>query len=145
MVDVNYLAILVCGIAAMALGTLWYGPLFGKAWMAMVGHTQADMEKAKADPTAKRAMFKSYAIMFVGALVMAYVLAHFMTYAAAYLGESAMMAGIMCAIWAWLGFVATTSMGSVLWENRPWKYWFITSGYYLVQLIVMGTILALMM
>ena len=145
MVEVNYLAILLCGIAAMVLGTIWYGPLFGKTWMGLVGFTEADTQKAKTDPAARNAMYRSYALMFVASLVMAYVLHHIMVFAMSYLGESSMMAGISSAIWTWLGFVATTSIGSVLWEQRPWKYWFITGGYYLVQLVVMGIIIALMM
>ncbi|MBI2610525.1 hypothetical protein HYW60_01140 [Candidatus Kaiserbacteria bacterium] len=35
------------------------------------------------------------------------------------------------------------SRGSVLWDNKSWKYWFITSGYYLVALLLMGVVLAL--
>lgn len=145
MVDVNYLAIFVCGIAAMTLGTLWYGPLFGKTWMALAGFKPEDRERMKQDPKAKRKMYQSYSIMFVASLVMAYVLTHIMVFATSYFGESGIMAGISSGIWTWLGFVATTTIGSVLWEQRPWKYWYIVAGYYLVQLVMMGVILALMM
>ena len=31
-VEINYLAVLVAAIASMALGFLWYGPLFGNQW-----------------------------------------------------------------------------------------------------------------
>ena len=38
----NWLAILVATVAAFVLGGLWYGPLFGKAWMAALGKTEED-------------------------------------------------------------------------------------------------------
>ncbi|HLD39833.1 MAG TPA: DUF1761 family protein, partial [Candidatus Nanoarchaeia archaeon] len=33
----NYLAVLVAAIAAYVVGFLWYGPVFGKKWMALMG------------------------------------------------------------------------------------------------------------
>lgn len=145
MVEVNYSAVLLCGIASMVLGTLWYGPLFGKTWMSLAGFKQEDMDRMKTDPKAKMTMYRSYALMFVSSLVMAYVLSHVITFSMAYLGESGVSAGIMGGIWTWLGFVATTTIGSVLWEMKPWKYWFIVGGYYLVQLVAMGLILSFWM
>lgn len=145
MVDVNYLAILACGIAAMALGTLWYGPLFGKTWMALSGFKPEDMERMRQDPKGKAKMYQSYAMMFVASLLMAYVLSHLITFSMSYLGGTALSTGITSGIWAWLGFVATTSIGSVLWEMKPWKYWYIVGGYYLVQLVAMGIILGMWM
>lgn len=41
--DLNWLSILIAVVAAQVLGFLWYGPLFGKQWMAAIGKTQEDM------------------------------------------------------------------------------------------------------
>lgn len=41
---INHLAVFVCLILMHALGFLWYGPLFGEKWMAMVELDQATME-----------------------------------------------------------------------------------------------------
>ncbi|MBK6498787.1 MAG: DUF1761 domain-containing protein [Saprospiraceae bacterium] len=38
----NWLAILGSGLVPMAVGALWYGPLFGKVWMK-----EADMSLEK--------------------------------------------------------------------------------------------------
>ena len=47
-VEINYLAVLVAGVAAVAVGFLWYGPLlFAKPWMKLMGHTKETMEGAK--------------------------------------------------------------------------------------------------
>ncbi|MES2994658.1 MAG: DUF1761 domain-containing protein [Patescibacteria group bacterium] len=141
-VAINYLAILGAVVAAVVLGSLWYGPLFGKAWMREVGLTADDVTKAKTDPSAKNAMLRSYALMTLSSVVMAYVLVHTLAFASAYTQTSGIAAGLMAGFWSWLGFVVPVSLGPVLWENKSWRYWFITSGYYLVNLLIMGVILA---
>lgn len=41
------LHIIVGGIAMYVIGMLWYGPIFGKAWMSMSGMTTDKMQEAK--------------------------------------------------------------------------------------------------
>lgn len=137
---INYGAILAAVILAVALGVLWYGPLFGRQWMRMVGISHAEMEEAKAKGV--RGMWRTYALMIVGTLITAYVLAHVLEYAASFTDEEGIELGINTGFFMWLGFVAPVMLGSVLWEGRPWKYWFITAGYYLVSLMLMGAIIA---
>jgi hypothetical protein len=136
MVPVNYLAILACGIVAMIVGFLWYGPIFGKSWARMMG-INMDQKPPQS------AMIKSYGIMFIGSLLMAFVLSHALIFASTYLHESGVSAGLQTGFWNWLGFIAPVTIGAVLWEKKPWTLWFITSGYYLVLLLIMGVILAL--
>lgn len=133
-VDVNYLAVLVCGLLSMALGMTWYAPkVFGNTWMKEIGASTADIEKAKA-----KGMGTSYALAFAGALLTAYVLSHFVDYATANTVGEGMQAGF----WAWLGFVVPVQLGSVLWDGKSGKYFAIVAGYYLVQLVVFGAVLA---
>src|SRR5258705_12057280 len=33
----NWIAIIIATVAAMVIGFLWYGPVFGKTWMALTG------------------------------------------------------------------------------------------------------------
>ncbi len=47
------------------------------------------------------------------------------------------------ALWCWLGFVVPTSLGTVLWEQRPFKLYLINTLYWLVTFIVMALILVL--
>ncbi len=96
-----------------------------------------DAAKAKG-----QGMGKSYAIAFVGSLVMSYVLAHALVFTSAYFKMSGMPAGLMCGFWNWLGFVAPVTLGTVLWEGKPWKLWVLTNSYYLASLLFMGVILA---
>lgn len=135
-VVLNYWSVLGAVVAAIVLGMAWYGPLFGKQWMRIVGITMGEMTHA-----ARQSMMRSYAIMGISTFVMAFVLAHALSFASAITDAEGVIASVTTAIWIWLGFVVPPTLSSVLWENRPWKYWFIVSGYYLVALILMSVIL----
>ena len=137
MVLVNYFAVLAAAVASMVVGFLWYGPVFGKQWIALMGFTKEAMDAAK-----QKGMAKAYILMTVGSLVMAYVLAHGLTFGNAYLNMYGVAAGLQGAFWYWLGFVAPVLLGAVLWEGKSWKLWFLQAGYYLVSMLVMGAILA---
>src|SRR5258706_5014894 len=138
MVPVNYLAVLVAALLSMVLGSLWYGPVFGKPWMKMVGMSKGCMKDMKPGD-----MGKLYGIQFVGSLFMAFILAHALVFASAYLGESGVSAGLQTGFWNWLGFVAPVTLTSVLWEGKSWKLWLLNNGYYLTLLCMMGVLLAL--
>lgn len=137
-VMINFWAVLVSAIVVIGLGFAWFGPLFGKAWMRTM-----DIEMPKEMTKAmKRQMMRSYAFTAVGAFIMAIVLAHAIYYVSEFTDVSGMATGVTVAIWCWLGFVALPLVGSVFWEGRPWKYWFIVAGYWLTALVLMGGILA---
>ena len=132
MLSVNFLTILVATIVNMVLGFIWYGPLLGKQWMKASGRTKESMEKEKKD------MPMVMGLMFVGALVMAYILALFIKYAGATTFEIGAKVGFL----AWLGFVATTMLADVLYEKKNKQLAAINLGFNLVALIVAGAILA---
>jgi hypothetical protein len=140
MVPVNYLAVLGATLLSVVIGSLWYGPIFGKTWTKLMGWTKADMAKGAAD---KNEMTKSYGIQFVGSFFMAFVLSHALVFASTYLETSGVSAGIQTGFWNWLGFVAPVTLTSVLWEGKPWKLWLINNGYNLVTLCAMGVLLSL--
>lgn len=135
-VPINYLAVVVAAVANMIIGFLWYGPLFGKQWIRMMGFTKEDIEAAQ-----KKGMGKNYALMALGSLATAYVLAHAYEFAATYLAAFGIAGGAMAGFWNWLGFIAPVMLGSVLWEGKSWKLWSLNAGYYLVALVVMGMII----
>ena len=45
--QINYLAILVSAILSMVVGSIWYGPLFGKKWAELIGADPNDKKKMK--------------------------------------------------------------------------------------------------
>lgn len=130
--EINYLAVLVASIVNMVVGFLWYGPLFGKVWMPLAGHTPESIEQGK-----RKGMGPTYIIALVGAFLMAYVFAHVLgTYQA-----ETLSAGFQGAFWMWLGFIAVVELGKVLWYGKTWKLWCIESGYWLVVLLINSAIL----
>lgn len=137
-VPVNYFAVLLCGISSMIIGFLWYGPLFGKEWMKLAGFTPEKMDQAK------KSMTQSYTLMFLSSLVMAWILFHFIWYAAP--GSYTLFISMKVAIYAWIGFVATVSFTKFLFtpDKKPIKLLFIETGYHLVSLIAMGLIFYLL-
>lgn len=141
MYDINYWAILVSAIAFFMLGSLWYTKvLFGNAWVESMGKTMEELEKEKADTN----MTKSFVIMFISALLMAFVMAHFLNFMTAALPESNKLhVGLWTAFWAWVGFIASYVLTAVAFEDRPWKYYFINTGYWLVGALMMGVILSI--
>lgn len=138
MVDVmiNYVAVLIAGIAAMVFGAIWHSPnVFGATWAKLNGFTAKDMQKGKA----KGGMGGKYFWQFVAILVMAYVLSVFVNFAQA----ADFLSGMAVGFWAWLGFVATVLIASVLWEGKPFKLYLLNSIYFLITLTIMGGILAI--
>lgn len=128
-VTVNWIAILVAAIAWMIIGFLWFGPIFGKAWMKGMG--------AKMPSKMPKGMEKNYIIAFIGALITMYV------FSWAIHAMSIMDAGTVLtfAFFTWLGFFATTALGGVLWEGKSWTWYAINTLYYLVSLGIAGIIL----
>jgi hypothetical protein len=134
MMNVNLLALLLCAVAHMALGMLWYGPFFGKMWMKEIGFTKADGEMAK-----KNGMGPTYTMAFVSALITAFVLAQFLQLTQA----TTVPQALMTAFWAWLGFVATIAINTVLFEKRTLTVYVINIAYNLASLLAMSAILTL--
>ncbi len=131
---VNYAAILVAAAASMALGFLWYSPiLFGKSWMKLMGFTDKKTAEAK-----KKGMTKAYIVMTVGALVSAFVLAHFINFAAAYTP----LDGALVGFWLGLGTIVPAALGDVLFGGKPLKLYLINVSHIVVGMMITGAILA---
>lgn len=139
-INVNYLAVIVCVIAAMPVGFLWFGPLFGKPWARHMG-----MENMEQPGGA--VMAKSMSLFALGSLLIAFVLAHSIEVWRpsswnAGQDEAAWNYGFNAALWTWLGFFLPIQMGRVAWEQKGWGLVAINSGFDLVRLLIFGMILA---
>lgn len=127
----SYVAVIVAAIAQFILGFLWYGPLFGKAWRSMMG--------VKEQSTSGGGMGTSTLVWtFIASLVTAGVLRKFATMA----GAHSLGAGVALGATAWLGFIATVTLASVLYEKRSVNLYVLNNGFQLVSLAVMGAIVA---
>lgn len=133
--EVNLITIGASAILAMALGAVWYGPLFGKHWMKIIGISAADKQ-------AREKMQKEagplYAIQFLLVLFQVYVLAH-------YVKGWSEVSGIENALWIWAAFVMPTIAAASMWTNDSrkvvWHRFLIQAGYHLVLFVAFGYIL----
>lgn len=130
MMEVNWLAVVAAAVINMIVGSVWYSPLlFVKPWLATLDK--------KLDPK-NVDMGKTYGMMFLGAVIMAYVMAMLINVT----NTTMLDMGAMLGFWIWLGFVAPVHLGGVLFEQKPWKWFAISAGYYLVVLMLEGALLA---
>lgn len=128
-------AFLVATLVTMIIGSLWYSPLlFMKPWLKALGKSDKGPDANDMKKSAGSAM----AGMLVAALVMNYILSHFIQYT-----QSTTFAdGLVGGFWIWLGFIAATHVSYVLFENRSWTLYAINMGYYFVTLLICGGIFA---
>ena len=136
---INYGAVVVAALATFVLGFLWHGPLFGKQWLAWSGISEKEVAEAK--KKGMGCMWKSMVGAMFSALLMSYIMAHFVDY----LEATTVSAGMQAGFWIWLGFVATVQLNTVLWEKKPFKLYALNTGYQLVSLLIIGAILAVWM
>lgn len=133
---VNYLAILVCGIVAMIIGSIWHGPLFGKAQMEVMGAENMSPERKEA---MKRQMWGMYFVQFLMALLTAWAIDEVI------LHWNGAATPVTIAIFLWLGFAVTLMGGGALWSGKPkklaWKMFWIGIGNELITFIVFALIL----
>ena len=129
----NLLAVLLGGVAAMVIGALYYGPLFGKAWMRLMNTTEEEIQ-ATMNP------LKTYGLTFIAFLVVAYVLGHIVQAYAAAFGLSGLMAGLQAGFWCWLGFVAAIRWQAVAYEDEPLALYGLNLGYNLLCFLAIGAL-----
>ncbi|OGG50902.1 hypothetical protein A2704_05970 [Candidatus Kaiserbacteria bacterium RIFCSPHIGHO2_01_FULL_54_36b] len=127
--------ILAAGVANVIIGWIWYHPkVFGTTWMRLSNITPEMAERGK------KKMPVSIIVSIIAAMIMAWAMN--------YIGIAFQIydwvgAVFELALWSWLGFVVPVMLGSVLWEQRPLKLYFINVFYWLVSFIVMALILVL--
>lgn len=135
-VEVNYLSVLLAAVASMIIGFLYYSPsVMGKPWMKEMGLTSDSLKKAQQE------MGKLYGVSFVLALVSAYVLTHVMAFSLNFYGYPPVTTGLTSGFYMWLGFVMPVQATDQIFGKKNWKLLALNTGYQLLSLLVMGTVL----
>lgn len=130
--DINLIAVALCAVASMALGFVWYGPLFGKAWQAEWGLTDEAIQNAN--------MGKIFGGFIAFNLFAAYILGHVLaTYGGPRVSLSAMIG-----FGVGLGFVATAIGGNYLFARKSMRLFLIDGGYWTLLYTIMGAIFGAM-
>lgn len=135
--SINWLPILVAGLAAFFIGFMWHGPLFGKQWIAMMGIPQSEVDAMKAKGMG--AMLPQMIAAFIQQVVIAFVVSHL----ANRLGIMDATQAVMFAVLLWFGFIATVMINTVLWENRKMNLYLFNVAYHLVSMIAVTLIVVL--
>jgi len=123
----NWWAILAATVLAFVLGGLWYGPVFGSAWMVAIGKTAEDLEPS---PT-------PFVVSFFAALVTAVTLAWLIQA----LQIATWQGGALLGLAMGIGFIATSMASDTAFCGWGIRLWLIQSGYRVVYSILMGALL----
>ena len=144
----DILGMVISIVAAMFVGFLWFGPVFGNAWAKEMGMDASEgMEGGQ--------MGKSLALFALGNVFMVFVFWHGLhVYLPSLWADHFGVPGIQDssisvyalngAAWTWLGFFVPVQLSRIAWERSSFKLFAINSGYDLVRLLMFAYLLLLL-
>lgn len=121
---------MVAALANYLIATIWYALIFGKIWKRLTGIS--DMKPAPINML----------LVFIGSLVLSFVLYHSIVFGNAYFKISGLSGGLMGGFFGWFGYIAPVTLSTKLYEKKPWGLWLLDNVFWLISLLVMGSILA---
>lgn len=129
-VTIDWLGIVVAAVAAMIIGALWYGPIFGASWLAHVGKTREELQGQGG-------------IGYLVALLGAFFTALILTYVTQWAGAGGdFIEGMLTGAVMWVGFTLSTVVTGGVFEGKPWGLIMINSGNALLTFLITGGIVA---
>lgn len=129
----NWLAILVAGVAYFMLGGLWYSKiLFGNSWIKL---SNINMNDPNAKKGVGQIMFASFLLMLVATIGLALLLSK--------VELSNWMSGAKVGLIAGICFSATSICITFLYEKRPMALHLINAVYHIAGCVLAGIILTL--
>jgi hypothetical protein len=129
--NINWLAVLVGGLAYFMLGAVWYSGLFGKAWVRLAG---INMNDPNAKKGVAQIMMSSFVLMVVVSVGLGILIAR--------IGSSGWMTGLKVGLIAGICFSATAISISYLYEKRPLGLHLINGVYNILGCVLAGIIIA---
>jgi Protein of unknown function (DUF1761) len=130
--EINWLAVLVAGLAYFALGALWYSKLlFANSWIKLAG---INME----DPNMRKGVAQIMIMSLLAMIVASIGLGIFITR----IGSAGWMTGLKVGLVAGICFSATAICISYLYEKRPLGLHLINSFYNIAGCTIAGIIIA---
>jgi len=131
MANANLLAIFVAAAAGFLVGGLWYGPLFGKAWMAENGFTEEQLKNAN--------MLKIYGLTFAFSVLSAVFLGHLLAFF-----DTGARATLMISTGVALGYIVPAIGTNYLFARKSGKLFAIDAGYWVVFYAAMGVVFVIL-
>lgn len=127
MANANLLAVFVAAAAGFLVGGVWYGPLFGKAWMAENGFTEEQLKNAN--------MLKIYGLTFAFSVLSAVFLGHLLAFF-----DTSARATMMISTGIALGYIVPAIGTNYLFSRKSGKLFAIDAGYWVVFYAAMGAV-----
>ncbi len=128
MANMNWIAVLVAALAGFVVGGLWYGPLFGKAWMKARGLSEDELKQG------------NMALIFGTTLLLSIVSALFLGHLLAHFGAMSARSTMMISVGIALGFVVPAIGINYLFSRATPKLFLIDAGYWLLFYAAMGAV-----
>lgn len=127
--EIPYLTILIGAVIHFIFGFIWYSmPVFGKAWMKLNKITKKEMEEAH-----KKG--ESMGPKMISSLISSIIIVSTLYYLTQWIVISDFYDACLFGALIWIGFIATSFMGGVLWEKVPIKLYLIHVTYWLVSMV----------
>ncbi|RRQ52469.1 DUF1761 domain-containing protein [Sphingorhabdus wooponensis] len=127
MANANLLAILVAAATGFLIGGLWYGPLFGKAWMAEHGFTEEQLRGSN--------MFKIYGLTFSFSVLSAVFLGHLLAFF-----DTNTRSTLMISVGISFGYIIPAIGTNYLFSRKSGRLFAIDAGYWIVFYAAMGLV-----
>lgn len=134
---INLWAIAASMVLSVILGFIWYGPLFGKKWMAL---SEIAMP---AEKPGMGMMIRPIILSLIGAFFMVFTLSSVIAFHDAYYTTSGYAAALSIGFLLWLGFSMPAFLNFTGWEGKPWALFGINSGYWLVYILLSSALIVL--
>lgn len=128
MANLDWIAILVAAAAGFIVGGIWYGPLFGAAWMKERGLSEEELKKGN--------MALIYGTTFLLSIVSAIFLGHLL----AHFGEMSARSTMMISTGIALGFIVPAIGTNYLFSRASLKLFGIDAGYWIAFYAAMGAV-----
>ncbi len=128
MANMDWIAILVAAAAGFLVGGVWYGPLFGAAWMKERGLTEEGLKQGN--------MVLIYGTTFLLSIVSAIFLGHLL----AHFGEMSARSTMMISTGIALGFIVPAIGTNYLFSRASLKLFGVDAGYWIVCYAARGAV-----
>ena len=131
--EFSWWVIFIAAVLQMVGGMLWYGPLFGKPWMAAIGIDASDKEKIQA---MQKTAGPGYAASLIFALIFGYVVDVLL----ASLAIANVASALVAVIGLWFAFTLANTFKAVVWGEMNKAVLLINSGFEIVffSLVTIG-------
>ena len=121
--------VLISAVLQWLLGALWYGLIFRKSWLKLVGFAEGEKPKNGA---------MTMVASFIACLLLSYVLLHVIGWAGAIVFTGGAKLGVIC----WVGFMAPPLFTQHIAEGRRANLFAINAAYWLLAMAMGGGLMA---